>query len=82
MNTKIIDILGNGNEFFTGEEILIRLYEAGYDVVPKSLTKHDLLMALQVVRSNYRSIGTRNYDLISDFIQAFINEFERKSNAN
>lgn len=36
---KVCDILGNGNEYYTGTEILDQLRTAGYVVVPKSPTK-------------------------------------------
>ena len=34
----ICDILGNGNEYFTGTEILDQLRAAGYVVMPKEPT--------------------------------------------
>ena len=37
MNEKVLNILGNGNEYYIGEEILNDLNKAGYDVIKVDL---------------------------------------------
>ena len=36
---KICDIIGNGNEYFTGTEIMDQLHKAGYVVAPRKPNK-------------------------------------------
>tara|TARA_R110000823_G_scaffold4577_1_gene17820 strand:+ start:986 stop:1222 length:237 start_codon:yes stop_codon:yes gene_type:complete len=36
---KICDIIGNGNEYYTGTEIMDQLHKAGYVVAPRKPNK-------------------------------------------